>query len=193
MILDEKKAFENIDLFKDSIFIYPTDSIYGIGCNALDESLIKKLRLIKNRDEKPFSIIAPSISWIRENFEINDLELSIVNQFGDWIKVEGKFRPFTLLLTLKNKNLFPKNLVFGLEKIGVRIPKNWFSTIVSSLNFPIVTTSVNVTGNPHMVSLNDADKDIFSKVDLIIDDGVLAGSPSVLITVENNEIKYLRK
>ena len=74
-----------------SIFIYPTDTIYGIGCNAEESKLVEKIREIKNRDKKPFSIIAPSIKWILENCETTEKEIS-------------KYLPGPYTLILKKKN-----------------------------------------------------------------------------------------
>lgn len=193
MIVTKDFAFENLDDFAEKLFIYPTDSIYGIGCDATDVNLISKLRLIKNRNDKPFSIIAPSKEWVKEHFILDDVELSIVEQFGSWINIDGELKPFTVLLRPKNINLMPENLTFGLPRVGVRIPMHWISDFVSKLGVPIVTTSVNETGTPYMTSMDDLDDDIRNSVDYIVDEGVLSGYASALILVEDNEVKYLRK
>ena len=56
------------EILNGKIFVYPTDTIYGLGCNALDGASVNKIKKMKGRDkDKPISVIAPSIDWIREN------------------------------------------------------------------------------------------------------------------------------
>ena len=94
-----------------SIFIYPTDTIYGIGCDAENKKLVNKIRAIKHRDTKPLSIIAPSIDYILKNCEVDK-------------KIVSKFLPgpYTLILKKKDKN-FLKH-VSETESIGIRIPNH---------------------------------------------------------------------
>ncbi len=165
-----------------AVFIYPTDTIYGIGANALNHDAVKKIRDAKNRYEMPFSVIAPSKDWIRENCEIN-------KRVEEWIeKLPG---PYTLILKLKNNDAIEQIVNAGMKTIGVRIPDHWITEISSELNLPIVTTSANITGSPFITSLDNLDVNIKSKVDFAINEGDLKGRPSTLVdlTKEEEEIK----
>ena len=61
-------------ILEGKIFIYPTDTVYGLGCNAFDEISVNKIKRIKKREDmKHFSVIAPSKEWILNNFEVEEL------------------------------------------------------------------------------------------------------------------------
>ena len=160
-----------ISQLSQEIFIYPTDTIYGIGCDAENIKAVEKIRIIKQRDQKPFSIIAPSIEYILENFETNKTFIE-------------KYLPGPYTLILKKKNKYFLSHVSDNEYIGVRIPKHLFTEILQKTNKPIVTTSVNLAGEKPANSINQINKKILKEVDLIINGGTLSGKPSTLIKDE---------
>mgnify|MGYP000094311171 FL=1 len=161
------------------VFIYPTDTIYGIGCNATDKIAVEKVREIKKRYDKPFSIIAPNNDWIKNNCKTS-------KKSDEWLeKLPG---PYTFIFQLKNKEAVAHNVSFEVN-LGVRIPKNWFSKIVKELDSPFVTTSVNKTGEDFMKSIDDLDEEIKKQVDFIIYDGEINGKPSTIVNFIDNKIK----
>lgn len=168
-----KKAIED-----GKIFIYPTDTIYGIGCNAQNEKAVKKIREIKKRDEKPFSVIAPSKKGIKENFIIDKKTEEDVKKY-----LQG---PYTPLLKKKNPSFF--QWISSNERIGIRIPKHDFTEIIKKNEIPFVITSVNLSGEPFAKSIKEVKKEILDKVEYIIEAGELNGSPSTLI-IDGVEIK----
>ncbi len=181
MIISKSEFLSNKNLYLEKIregeiFIYPTDTIYGIGCLAENKKSVEKIREIKNRDARPFSVIAPSKKWIEKNCII-DAEAKSELQ-----KLPGAF---TFILKLKNKSLSPNE---NLDTIGVRIPKHWFSNIVEELQEPIITTSVNLSGESPMTSLENLSPEIKQKVDFIIYDGPLENPPSTVINLITQKI-----
>lgn len=169
MIIKENKLTpEIIKRLKKEIFIYPTDTIYGIGCNATNTQLIRKIRKIKQRDEKPFSIIAPSKKWVLENFKVNE---DLIDKY-----LPG---PYTLLLEKKDINFLKE--ISNNKFVGVRIPDNTFTKILQELEIPIITTSVNLSGETFANSVKEINPIISKKVGIIIDSGILSGKPSILI------------
>ena len=158
-----------------AVFIYPTDTIYGLGCNALKSEAVNKIRGLKERAQNPFSVIAPSKQWIFDNCLISEEAM-------EWIeKLPG---PYTLILRLKG-NAVAREVNPGLSTLGVRIPEHWFSSFAQEMEIPIVTTSANKMGNDFMTSLEDLDMDIKSSVDFIIYEGEKKGSPSQIIDLSN--------
>jgi len=163
---------------KHAVFIYPTDTIYGIGCNAMDEALVHKVRAIKQRHDLPFSVIAPSKEWILAHCVVDERAAS-------WLdKLPG---PYTLILKLRKRNGLPDAVNMGLDTLGVRIPNNWFSEVVEELGVPLITTSANLTGDDHMTSLDDLHPVVKKNVDVIIYTGELRGKPSAIVRLDTPE------
>lgn len=172
--------FEELNLEKQSIidsiingaiFIYPTDTIYGIGCNAELSNSVKKIRKLKERAVNPFSVIAPSFDWIKEN-------CIIAKKAEEWLeKLPG---PYTLIFKLKN-NCVAKEVNPSLKTLGIRIPNHWIRNIVAEAEVPIVTTSVNRANEDYMTSLEDLDPAIKGGIDFVLYEGKKEGKPSKIV------------
>ncbi len=178
------KGLRSADVVKrikrGDIFIYPTDTIYGIGCNALLPEAVKRIREIKKRTDKPFSIIAPSKAWIEKHFKINKAYLE---------KLPG---PFTYILKPKKKELFGKE-VSKFETVGVRIPDHKFTRFVEKSGVPFITTSVNFSGQEPATAIKKIPKEIIEQVDIVIDDGILDNNPSTVLDLTKSIPRILRK
>ncbi|MEK7066111.1 MAG: L-threonylcarbamoyladenylate synthase [Patescibacteria group bacterium] len=178
MIIDEDYIKENKDLIikeilAGKIFIYPTDTIYGIGCNASNEGSVAKIRVLKQRETKPFSVIVPDLNWIKNNCVVNE---EVENHLE---KLPGAY---TFFLKLKNKEIISDGInPKGDGTVGVRIPDHWFTKLISEANIHFITTSVNVAGQPFMTSIEDADEAIKNSVDYIIYEGPIIGRESTKI------------
>jgi len=155
-----------------NIFIHPTDTIYGIGCDASNSKAIQKLREAKLRYSRPFSVIVPSKTWIRENCVVDD---NVVK----WLKkLPG---PYTLILTLKNKKAVSPEANMNLDTIGVRMIDHWFQKACEKFRKPIITTSANQMGKDFMTSIENLDTEIKAKTDFIIYEGEKLAKPSTII------------
>jgi len=174
----EYEEEELIKMIKSgSVFVYPTDTVYGLGCNALNESSVSRIRLIKAREkEKPLSVIAPSMQWIKDNL------------ITDKIPIENYLPgPYTVVLWKKDKSFM--NHVSASESLGVRIPKNDFTTLVQKAGVPFITTSLNLIGEKPAASLFEVKTEILSGVDIVLDGGTLPGTPSTIIMPNGEELK----
>ena len=155
-----------------AVFVYPTDTIYGIGCNAQISKSVKKIRQLKGRAASPFSVIAPSIDWIKENCIITE-------ESEEWLdRLPG---PYTFILKLKNAKCIAKEVNPGLETLGIRIPNHWINKIVAEADVPIVTTSVNRSNEDYMTSLEDLDPAVKKGVDFALYEGAKEGRPSKIV------------
>jgi len=152
---------------KGKILIYPTDTLYGLGCNAKNKKSVEKIREIKGRDNKPFSVIAPSINWIRKHCIIDvPLEKYLPG-------------PYTIILKKKKKKFL--SWVSNTDSLGIRIPDCPFTEEIEKAKVPFITTSVNISGKPSAKRFSDISKKILNQVDLIVKAKNLSGKPSTLI------------
>jgi L-threonylcarbamoyladenylate synthase len=175
--LGDKEKFVS-EISGGAVFIYGTDTIYGIGCDALNSNSVLRIRELKKREEKPFSVIAPSKDWIEENCILDANALK-------WLeKLPG---PYTFILKLRNADCVCSEVNGGSDGLGVRIPDNWFSSIVSESGVPFVTTSVNLSGEASMTGVEDCEGSILDGVDYVVDEGVLSGEASKVIDLREGE------
>lgn len=164
-----KKIKEN-----KAVFLHPTDTIYGLGCDASSEQAIKKLRKIKQMPIKAISVIAPSKAWIYKNFEMN-------KNIEEWLdKLPG---PYTFILKKRARCDLPENLAPGMDTIGVRMPDHWISELAYDLDKPICTTSANITGKLFMTNIDNLDRLIKQHLDFAIYEGEKDGKPSKIVNL----------
>jgi len=164
------------DINNGAVFIYPTDTIYGLGCDATNEGAVKKIKELKYRDaDKPMSVIAPSVDWIKEHCEVTD---EMIEKY-----LPG---PYTIIVKKKDAG-FMKDVASG-DTLGVRIPDCEFTKLVEKAGVPFITTSVNFAGEPFAVKISDIDSKILDAAEIVIGVGELDGRPSTLI-IDGKEIK----
>lgn len=172
-----------IKKLRNAVFIYPTDTIYGIGCDATNAALVKKVRSLKQAVQ-PFSVIAPSRKWVEENCKVT-------RKAEEWFgKLPG---PYTLILGLKSKKAIAQEVNLGKGTLGIRVPAHWFCDVVKAMGVPVVTTSANRTGENFMTAIEDLSKEMKNAVDVIIYDGPIKGSPSTLVTIDDGVVRITER
>lgn len=180
--LEKEELFEEI--INGALFIYPTDTIYGIGCDATNNDAVNRLRALKIRYNRPFSVIAPSKKWIEENCVVGEKEQA-------WLKkLPGSY---TLIMKLKNKDAIAPETNNRLGTLGIRIPQHWFSKIVAELETPIVTTSANFVGEDYMTSLDNLNEKIKTKMKFIIYEGEKKGHPSSIVDLTKEDLDIRKR
>lgn len=168
-----EKNPEILKELKQSVFVYPTDTIYGIGCDATNKKLVARIREIKQRPHDPFSVAVPDKGVVQKYCVLSSKARTYLDDLPG---------PLTLILPLK-KSFVASNVSPDGKTIGIRMLSNWFQDIIVQLGVPLVTTSVNFRGKPFMTSIKDIDKDIKTQIDFIIDDGELTARPSKLVNL----------
>jgi L-threonylcarbamoyladenylate synthase len=170
-----RKIIEKIK--EGRIFIYPTDTIYGIGCDATNQKAVSAIKKVKKR-RTPMSVIAPSKEWVRDNLVLKHDEL-----------MERLPGPYTIILEKKDPSLL-KN-TSKTNTLGIRIPSHAFTELVEKAGRPFITTSVNFSGGVSITKIEETPKEIMEKTDFIIDAGVLGHTPSKIIDATGDEPKEL--
>ena len=181
--LKEKKKYLQF-IKRGRAFIYPTDTIYGIGCDATNNKAVQHVHMLKQRGHNPFSVIAPSKQWILEN-------CVMTTAVKRWMKkLPGKY---TFILQLKNKKAVAKAVHLGDYTIGVRIPKHWFAKVVAMYGKPIVTTSVNISGQAFMKTVSDIPEKIKKHLGFILYEGSKKAHPSTIVDFVAEKNGKIRK
>ncbi|OCX54533.1 threonylcarbamoyl-AMP synthase [Mucilaginibacter sp. PPCGB 2223] len=171
------------------IILYPTDTIWGIGCDAGNEEAVKKIYALKQREESKSMII------LLEND--NQLQ-SYVNEVPDiaYDLIEYTENPLTLVMP-GAKNL-AKNLIAADGSIGIRVTKHEFSRqLIQRLRRPLVSTSANISGQPSPKNFNGVSQEIIDGVDYVVDleqHDLTEKRPSTIMRLEpDGRFEFLRR
>lgn len=180
----DKIRIARMAMKKGSIIIYPTDTVYGIGANVFDEKAILKVFSIKKRAlNKPLSICISRIEDIKQVAQMDVKAETVIRNL-----LPG---PFTIILK-KNDNI-SSLLTAGSDKIGIRIPDNSICMDLSK-EFPITSTSANLSGYDIPESVEGVLKQLGSSIDIMMDAGICKhGIPSTVIDMTVYPPKVLRE
>jgi len=171
------------------IILYPTDTIWGIGCDAGNEDAVKKIYALKQREESKSMIVLLD----------NDNKLqSYVSEVPDiaYDLIEYAENPLTLVMP-GAKNL-AKNLIAADGSIGLRVTKHQFcQQLIQRLRRPLVSTSANISGQPSPKNFNAISADIIEGVDYVVDleqYDLTEKRPSTIMRLEpDGRFEFIRK
>jgi len=167
-----------------AIVIFPTDTVYGLGCNPYNHDAVLSLYEIKKRKKtKPFPVIGYSKKELEKIAEFNSLEEKIAEKFWPG--------PITLILKIKDEEIQKSLDLEG--KIAVRVPNNQCVLALLKECKLLVGTSANISGAAPFNDPKECDKNL-SGYDLLIDGGIISSQgESTIVEIENNDVKILRK
>ena len=177
-----RKSVEIIE--NGGVIIFPTDTVYGIGCNPYDENAVKKIYEIKSREKiKSLPVLASSIEIVKQ--------ITIIYEFTEKIIKKYWPGPLTLILKLKDKNL-KKSLNLE-DKIAVRIPNSVCTLKLLNKCNLLVGTSANVSGDSSFTDPQECMKNV-KNYDVFVDGGTITSKgESTIIEIENEKIHVIRE
>jgi len=168
--------------------VYPTDTVYGLGVNALKPYAVERLFKIKKRPEtKPAPIMVKDIAMAKQLAYIDAKTEKALQQV--W--------PGQVTVVLEKRDIVPDILTAGRKTVGLRIPNHYFTQLLmANLNEPVTATSANFSGQPALSSADEIIR-IFEKAyprpDLILDAGELPPSPpSTVLDLTSSQPKITR-
>ncbi len=171
-------------LNKGGIIIYPTDTVYGIGCLINFPNSIEKVFEIKQRPKtNPVLIMVRDLEMLKEYAEFNPEEEKII--------IKNIKKPVSFVIQTK-KGKIPGIVNNDGNTVGVRFPNSRFlKKLFKEIQHPLITTSANISGDPFPRKFKEIDKKILDKVNLAVKGRNLSGKPSKLIDLKTGEV--LRK
>lgn len=175
-----------VSLLKEGgVIAYPTDTIYGLGCDMYNKKAVQRIYQIKKRDpQKPFSFICSDLKNI-------SLYAQVTNQA---YKIMKKYLPGPYTFILLGTKLVPKIMTTKRKTVGIRVPDNNIClSLVETLGNPIISTSVGLSGGQILSDPSLIEETFGSQIDLTIDGGILANQPSTIISLIDDEIEVIRE
>ncbi len=176
-------------LKEGGVILYPTDTIWGIGCDATNEEAVAKVYAIKERADAKSMLVLIHTEALLPSY------VSMVPEIA-WELIEAAIDPLTIIYP-GGKNL-AKNLMGPDRSIGIRVAKDDFcSQLISRLRKPLVSTSANLSGRPSPANYLEIDESIHEKVDYIVNwrqnDYSTAKPSSIIKLGVGGEIDIIRK
>lgn len=189
MLSEQEIAETAEDIKKGKIFVFPTETVYGIGTNAYNEESCKKIYEIKKRPEWKPLIVLISDELMLNNLvkDIGEIEKKLMDKFWPG--------PLTIIFQRKESAKISEYVSTGLDTIGVRMTEGKIvRKIIQKANVPIVAPSANLSGQTDGSRVEDIIKEIGNQIDGMIDVGDITNPlPSTLVQVFDNKIKILRE
>ena len=183
----DEQVKEVVEVIKNGgIVVIPTDTVYGISADALNEKAVEKIYKIKKRKpSNPCSILVSNLDMIKKvTKNISCQEEKIINNFF----------PGPLTLVIEKNEQIPDIVTSGLNTIGVRMPQDEFLLkVIEMFGSPIVATSLNLVGEKAKTSI-DINDEILKKADCVVDNGpTKIGVASTVVRLDGKDIKIIRE
>jgi tRNA threonylcarbamoyl adenosine modification protein (Sua5/YciO/YrdC/YwlC family) len=169
-----------------AVICYPTDTVYGIGCDIFNQKAIKKIFQIKKRPlHKPFSFMCSSLKNVSNYGHVSNVAYRIMKKV-----LPG---PFTFVLPAAK--IVPKIMITKQKTVGIRVPDNNIClNLIEALGNPILTTSAILDDEgQHLSEAYQFEELLGNMIDLVIDGGMVYPDPSTIVAFIGDEPEVLRQ
>ncbi len=169
----------------DGVIIYPTDSVYAMGCAIDSPKAVEKLKKLTGKDVKELAVIFNDISTMAEYCRIDNATFKLLK----------RNLPGAITFILRASSRIPDKVLAKRKSIGVRIPDNRIArSIVESLGVPILTTSLKSEGeDEYLTDPELIHEEWGSRVDLVVDGGFGQITPTTIVDISEGEIEIIRE
>lgn len=172
-------------LRSEGVIVYPTDTVYGLGCDIHSKKALEKVRRIKKMDNKRhLTFVFADLKQISNYAQVTDYAYRVLKRF-----LPG---PYTFVL--QATRLVPRIVLTKRSEVGIRIPDNKIcQSLLEELGNPILSSSVRMPDDQLHDDPREIDKLYRGQVDLVIDGGVFLPEPSSIISLLNDEPEVIRQ
>ncbi len=171
---------------RGEIVAFPTETVYGLGANALDVDACKKIYAAKNRPvDKPLTLHVATFEMIEQIAEISLAAEKLIE----------KFLPGPLTIILPKKNIVPDFVTCNSKSVGVRFPNNTVAQdFIKIAGVPVAAPSANISGKNPPTTAQEVFDNLNGRVEIILDGGKCeVGISSTIIDISAGELKILRQ
>jgi L-threonylcarbamoyladenylate synthase len=170
---------------KGGLVIYPTETVYGLGCDPLNIDAVQQLLTVKSERNKPLPILASGISEVDK--------IAFISSKGR--QLATRFWPGPLTMVFPKKPVLPDVVTFGWDSVGLRIPCNDVALdLIRLAGGLLVGSSANISGEAPPRAVQELSRELKSMVDVILDCGATVhGMPSTVADLTSENPKILRK
>jgi len=167
------------------LVVYPTDTVYGLGCDPFKVMGVERVFRVKGERRKPLPILASSIDSVEK--------IAFLSQEAK--KIAKRFWPGPLTLVLPKKPPLPDLVTCKLNSVGVRVPKHDIALqLISLSNGLLVGTSANRTGEKPPLTAHEAAQQLGEGVDVILNGGPATfGVSSTVVDLTSKKLRILRE
>lgn len=158
---------------------YPTETVYGLGADALDAAAVERVFEAKGRDrDKPISLAVPSVEAATECVRLTQRERAFMSEF----------LPGPVTVVCQRRDVVPDVLTAGRDRVGVRIPDHEIARELAASAGPVTATSANVSGEPSARRVADIQPPLRAQLAAVIDGETTPGGGSTVVDVDSGEV-----